>query len=425
MDRLRQDDEISINIDKKYSPGLRQRIKKTIKNVKARIRLNILIKDWHDVENLKTLHKFCRAFNCRDVLITSGSKGAQDREIALSSVPVIYKHLLNKKLGIGLINIDPCYFSTKTCLDNITALFIEPTNTCNLSCSFCRTGRGERKRPGTLLTFKRFREIVDQFRVLPNRVELLGRGEPFLNPELFKMIRYLKKNKSAPCVSTSTNGHFLGNDQVRRMLESGLDILTISMDSLKKTTYERMRRGGNFNLVLNSLKLLSSLKHRGMKRPVVILQFIITKWNEGEIESIKKTVPKLGFETEFRSISSDDHGILPFKISLRRNEGKRGRNLRAVDFCPAPWKQMAISCEGIVTMCPKSLNPGHFDMEASHLALGDIEKASLESIWNSSRYQALRKQMLENKHAVGCPVRCPNPDFSLNKKILAMSGHNA
>ena len=70
------------------------------------------------------------------------------------------------------------------------SIYIEPTSRCNEFCQQC---------PRTLLSreddrdlsFEKFRYIVDQFPVL-DRVVLHGLGEPLLNKDLPRMVRYLK-----------------------------------------------------------------------------------------------------------------------------------------------------------------------------------------------------------------------------------------
>ena len=379
--------------------------------------MHIEIKNWNDLEVLKKLDR--RNVSGRDVIIESKYTEQSSLPFILNAIPVIYQHLKNKKHKIKLINIDPCFFKIKTDLKNITSLVIEPNNTCNLFCAFCRTGRRERKTE-SVLAFKTFKNVVDQFPVLPQRIELFGRGEPFLNKDLFRMIQYLKKG-GCPYVATSTNGHFLNTGNIHKLVSSRLDMLLVSLDSLRKKTYQLMRRGGNFDLVMDNLTQLSYLKSKGVQRPHVCLQFIITRHNEGEIDLIKRFAAKLKFGIEFRSLSSDDENLMPLNPRFRRNENFFNQKLKPVNFCAAPWKRMVISCEGKITMCPKSLNPGHFDMEKSPLLLGDTQKAGLDEIWNGKAYALLRKQMLEDKHAIGCPARCPNPDFSLNKKICKKS----
>ena len=82
-------------------------------------------------------------------------------------------------------------YMTTTSIANLPrSIYIEPTSRCNEFCQQC---------PRTLLSreddrdlsFDKFRYIVDQFPVL-ERVVLHGLGEPLLNKELPRMVRYLK-----------------------------------------------------------------------------------------------------------------------------------------------------------------------------------------------------------------------------------------
>jgi MoaA/NifB/PqqE/SkfB family radical SAM enzyme len=232
------------------------------------------------------------------------------------------------------------------------------------------------------------------------------------------MVSFIKQNSSSHVV-ISTNGHFLDKENIYKIIESRLDKLVISLDSTLKKTYQLIRQGGNFELVMNNLKRLSQIKKRGIQRPEIFLQFIISRINENEVRLMKKFAHDNGFKPEFRSLSSNNNELVPLNRKYRRNERTATEEFTSVNFCTAPWIKMAISCEGKVTMCAKSLNPLSFDMEDSPLVLGDIKKNTLDEIWNGHRYQTLRNQMLINKHLIGCPVRCPNPCFSLTDKIMS------
>jgi len=190
------------------------------------------------------------------------------------------------------------------------------------------------------------------------------------------------------------------------------------LDSITEEKYQLLRKGGNFNLVVNNLKILSKIKKRGLIKPDIYLQFIISKYNEDEVVIMKKFSEKLGLKAEFRSISTSKKNLIPSKCDFRRNENQISPILKPINYCPSPWREMFISCDGKVTICCKSLDSKPFDEGKGPLVLGDLNKNKLEYIWNGQRYQNLRRQMLINKHKIGCPVRCPNPDFSLTAKIM-------
>jgi MoaA/NifB/PqqE/SkfB family radical SAM enzyme len=65
-----------------------------------------------------------------------------------------------------------------------------------------------------------------------------GWGEPFLNKDLFSMIRYAK-DKGIKII-TSTNGHFFEN--VDKLLDTGLDVLIFALNGVDKETSGNLPR---------------------------------------------------------------------------------------------------------------------------------------------------------------------------------------
>src|SRR5215467_8731076 len=98
------------------------------------------------------------------------------------------------------------------------SIYIEPTSRCNEFCQQC---------PRTLLSreddrdlsFEKFCAIVEQFPVL-DRVVLHGLGEPLLNKDLPRMVRYLKERGTY--VLFNSNGIALTRRKGQELIDSSL-----------------------------------------------------------------------------------------------------------------------------------------------------------------------------------------------------------
>lgn len=133
-------------------------------------------------------------------------------------------------------------------------IYIEPTNRCNLSCSFC--ARDNMKRSITSMDINMFINIID---ALPENVTicLTGNGEPLLNNKIYDMIQ-IASNKQMDTYLI-TNGTVLTDENIKKLAHSGLKRVQFSFDSLDKKTYEMTRRGANFEKTL--LKILKFIKY--------------------------------------------------------------------------------------------------------------------------------------------------------------------
>ena len=66
------------------------------------------------------------------------------------------------------------------------------------------------------------------------------------------MLAYAKKKRIY--TATSSNGHFLDDENARKLIESGLDRMIISMDGTDQETYEKYRSGGDLKTVKSGIE---------------------------------------------------------------------------------------------------------------------------------------------------------------------------
>jgi MoaA/NifB/PqqE/SkfB family radical SAM enzyme len=132
-----------------------------------------------------------------------------------------------------------------------------------LHCPLCPAGVGDASRTKAILSFNLFKKIVDEVGDYVYSVNFTNWGEPLLNKHLAKMIMYCKRVKHIPFVRFDTNLNVtLTESEWERLLLSGLDMLSVSIDGVTQETYEKYRRGGNLEKVIDNLKLLIDKKRR-------------------------------------------------------------------------------------------------------------------------------------------------------------------
>lgn len=82
-------------------------------------------------------------------------------------------------------------------------VYIEITNTCNFSCSFCF----QSNRPLALMQVEQFSHIIQQIRPFTNHIYLHVLGEPLLHPLLSEILKICKNANLL--VNITTNGSLL------------------------------------------------------------------------------------------------------------------------------------------------------------------------------------------------------------------------
>ena len=167
-------------------------------------------------------------------------------------------------------------------------LYVECTAACNISCfkAVCAPETGiTRTRQAGMLDFDLFRRVIDEAGPTLGRVDFFNYGEAFLHKRAEEMCEYIKSRFPHIYLYTSTNGLALTPDRARRLVHSGIDEVTFSIDGASQATYERYRQRGNFEKAFANLRAMTDEKARaGRDVPFLNWRYILFKWNDGDDE---------------------------------------------------------------------------------------------------------------------------------------------
>src|SRR6478609_9733420 len=175
------------------------------------------------------------------------------------------------------------------------SISFEPTTSCNLRCPECPSGLRSFTRPTGMLDLQLYRKVLDELSGQLLYLILYFQGEPYLHPQFFELVQYARKKKIY--IATSTNAHYLTDENARKTVESGLDRLIISIDGTTQETYESYRVGGNLEKVIEGTKNIIKWKRElKSKTPHVIFQFLVVKPNQHQIAEVKTLAKELGVD---------------------------------------------------------------------------------------------------------------------------------
>jgi MoaA/NifB/PqqE/SkfB family radical SAM enzyme len=167
-------------------------------------------------------------------------------------------------------------------------LYIECTAACNISCteSCCAPETGiTRTRQSGMLDFELFRRVVDEAGPSLVRIDFFNYGEAFLHKRAVEMCEYIKTKFPQVYLYTSTNGLALTEEKARRLVHSGIDEVTFSIDGASQETYVQYRQRGKFDLAISNLRAMVDEKRRaGRDVPFLNWRYILFKWNDGDDE---------------------------------------------------------------------------------------------------------------------------------------------
>jgi radical SAM protein with 4Fe4S-binding SPASM domain len=220
------------------------------------------------------------------------------------------------------------------------------------------------------------------------------------------MVEYAHSKKIY--TATSTNAHYLNEENARKTIKSGLDRLIISIDGTTQEVYQQYRVGGSLNKVLEGAKnIVKCKKEVNSKTPFVIFQFLVVKPNEHQLEEVKQLAKEIGvndvwFKTaQVYDYENDPNQLIPTNQKYSRYKKVNGnyqfKNAMS-NHCWRLWHAPVITWDGLVVPCC-------FDKDAQH-KLGDLKQKSFKEIWNDEKYVDFRKQLSKSRKNIDICANC-------------------
>lgn len=285
------------------------------------------------------------------------------------------------------------------------------------------------------MSYDDFRRIVDQFPVL-ERVVLHGLGEPLLNKDLPKMIRYLKDRGTY--VLFNSNGIALTPRRGQEIIDAGLDEYRLSMDGSTPEVYAKVRGVDAFDKIWHNVRaFVARQREQNASKPAISLWFTAMRENLEDLPGLIELAADAGVkEVYMQRLVYFEEGLAASKQSLFRRSSSEelalvkrceerckelGITFSAAgsatpvesllrDFGERPWSGCRrpytltyITSSGNVLSC--CFAPfGHRSAKEykEERVLGNIFQQPIEEIWNGEQYEAFRHAFESDHPARHC-----------------------
>lgn len=170
---------------------------------------------------------------------------------------------------------------------NLRLVAWELTRSCNLACIHCRAAAMDRPYEGELTTAE-CRRVMDEIaQVSSQPIIILTGGEPLLRPDVFELAEY--GSAKGFRMTMATNGTLLTPEIVRRMIDSGIQRISISIDGATAASHDAFRQvEGAFD---GSLRGISMARDAGLDFQI---NTTITHANLDEFPKIHELAVSLG-----------------------------------------------------------------------------------------------------------------------------------
>jgi radical SAM protein with 4Fe4S-binding SPASM domain len=304
------------------------------------------------------------------------------------------------------------------------------TRRCNLSCNHCylpatlRSKNSRAMSPSCELSTEKALQVIDQIaHVNPEVMLILSGGEPLLRLDIFELAEYA--SGKGMMVVLGTNGVLLDDEVARRLKQSGVTGVSISLDSANP-------EGHDWNRLVNgawtkAVKAVNIARDHDLS---VQINTVVTKNNYDEMPEIIQFARSLGARVfspfflvctgkgeELTDISPAQYEqILSLIIAMQRKRGDMMIRTRCAPTfrrilyrndpessllkldagkCMAGLHYCRITPEGVVTPCPYM-----------NISAGKLRHEGFHELWqNSEVFSSLRNPSLKGK--------CGNCEFSV------------
>lgn len=253
---------------------------------------------------------------------------------------------------------------------------LELASVCNLKCPMCYTISPEfREKVNTkLMDFELFKKVIDEIGGKVPALRLSLRGEATLHKQFIECIAYAKQSGIRE-VSTLTHGGKLTPEFFGRMVDAGIDWITISIDGVGET-YEKIRKPIKFDEILEVVKNTKKYKaEHGLHRPVIKVQGIWPSIQENPAEYYDTFSPY-----------ADLVAFNPLIDYLGKDE-----DIVYVDefTCPQQYQRLVIGADGLVMKCSND--------EENQEIIGDVNQETVHQVWHGEKMNKVREMHLQKQ----------------------------
>lgn len=165
-------------------------------------------------------------------------------------------------------------YKNQSIKNHITRIDFELSHECNFDCIMC-----ERDKNNAESIYKE--NFIKEIKPLLRKTEYVNfiGGEPFLINIYYDIWTILKETNPSCLINVQTNGSIL-NERILKILENKNFLTVISLDSVNKATYQKIRKGGQFDSVLSNFDVFNQSMQRKEKTMQISVCPLRTNRNE-------------------------------------------------------------------------------------------------------------------------------------------------
>lgn len=307
---------------------------------------------------------------------------------------------------------------------------------CNVKCIMCG-GDYFRSKSGKKITLEKFKTIAANLKIEQARaIVLAGAGDPLLNRDLVPIIRFVRGTYPQISISVTTNGLALTEKLSGLLLETGVSLVNISINSATRASYRRIMQVDGFDAVCRNAKSFVGQRNRSGRPTVLQFSAAINRLNIEDLPRLVELAGEIGvnsinlFYTRFyperiRHLNIEDpadrlendaslffHQDLSDEMVLKAKVLAQQYRIDLMheplfrDHAPSctctwPMSQVMVGFNGEIYPCGGSEVHFREKVEKGIYNFGNALHSPLDAYWNSEIYRALR---VSSRRGDTCPI---------------------
>jgi len=186
------------------------------------------------------------------------------------------------------------FYNKKIRINKLDGISLDISGGCNLKCGTCCFQ--EKYINKGVMKLETFSKLTGEFSKL-FRVELQCNAEPLLNPYIDKIIKKIKEENENIFLSMVTNGTLLNRKIASSLLKEGMNKISISVDAAEKELFEDIRKGANYETVINNIKNLIELREDINKNCEIEIVTVSSRRNLFKLHGILDLIKELKIDS--------------------------------------------------------------------------------------------------------------------------------
>ena len=234
---------------------------------------------------------------------------------------------------------------------------IETINRCNGECEFCPVNKNRVQRPYARMSESLFKKIILELEAIKYNglLALFSNNEPFLDSRIIEFVKYASEKLVDAQIYLYTNGTVLTLEKFKSIIEY-LDFIQVDNYTPENGKLEEI------------IKIEGYVKEKNLWH----------KYNYVETPKSKIRFSRGGEAPNFTP-----------RYTLEC-------------ACNLPFVQMVIRPTGEVSLCCNDA--------LGKITLGDVNRESLQEIWNGEKYKEIRRKILKGRNEIDLCRRCNTVD---------------